>query len=123
MRKRNFSHAADTVFWYTLYFLPIIAYLLYLVGLGSSNAETLNIISFGNFTNQTHLVLTGNNVVVTTLNQIFGPGGIFPLDNNGYILRYFYWFVGVYIIHLCVDFLLFIPRLAHKWLKKGYQDE
>ena len=30
MRKRSITHVAKTVFWYALYFLPVLAYLIFL---------------------------------------------------------------------------------------------
>ncbi|MBQ4541306.1 MAG: hypothetical protein IJA23_00480, partial [Clostridia bacterium] len=62
-------------------------------------------------------VLT-DNIVLTTLTSLFGFGGVLPLFLTNDILIYFTYFISVYIIHLCVDFVLFIPRLSHKWLKE-----
>lgn len=61
-----------------------------------------------------------DNPVYTALVAIFGQDGVLPVFSEGSlsILAFFTWFVNVYIAHLLVDFILFIPRLAHKWLKK-----
>lgn len=41
----------------------------------------------------------------------------------GYILYMPLWIFWVYMIDLLLDFMLFIPKIAHKWLDKGYGAE
>ena len=115
MRKRTVSHIADTIFWYILYFLPVLAYLLYLIA-EPSGGTTL--VAFDNFFSSIGLSMVTDNIIVNSLSDIFGTSGIMPLFSSDIPFIIFAWFIGVYLIHLCVDFLLFIPRLAHKWMKK-----
>ena len=111
MRKRTINHLADTVFWYLIYFLPVI---FYLIAEPSSGGSIVNFISF--FADSGFGIVT-DNLIISTLRDIFSTGGTFPLFNTDLPYIVFTWFVGTYIIHLCVDFLLFIPRIAHKWMK------
>ena len=67
-----------------------------------------------------------DNEISSALYSIFGENNgfmpVFSEGSFGCIVGFFSWFISVYLCHLMVDFILFIPRLAHKWLKKGYQE-
>lgn len=114
MKKKTISYVADTVFWYLLYFFPVIAYLLFLIAEPSSGTAVINLYEFFNSLGINFLG-TGN-VFLSALNQMFGVTGILPLFNSELPFYFFVWFASTYLIHLVIDFLLFIPRLAHKWM-------
>ena len=120
MRKRTISNLADTIFWYFVYLLPVIGYLLYLI---AEPASGTSLVTFDSFFSNIGLGLVSDNVVVSTLKDIFGTGGILPLFTTDTPFIIFGWFVCTFITHLAVDFLLFIPRLAHKWLNKFSSEE
>lgn len=120
MRKRTISNLADTIFWYLVYLLPVIGYLLYLI---AEPASGTSLVTFDSFFSNIGLGLVSDNVVVSTLKDIFGTGGILPLFTTDTPFIIFGWFVCTFITHLAVDFLLFIPRLAHKWLNNFTQGE
>lgn len=117
MRKRSVNHIADTVFWYVVYMFPIILTIVQTLALA-------NLSNLGDFDGMFELLAinlqslgcNGNGIVVSTLNSIFGEGGVLPLFNHTLIFGYAQWFVGTLIVHLAVDVVLFIPRIAHKWL-------
>lgn len=116
MRKKTIKVLSDTIFWYALYFLPILVLLL----MSIHNPLT----SISNVMTTLGLeILTIDNVIYTTLSSIFGTGGVLPFFTSPDILLYMTYFCSVLILHLLVDFILFIPRMAHKWLKRGFQDE
>lgn len=115
MRTRTIKSLADTIFWYLLYFLPVIVYLLYLLVSPGTGSAT-SVISMENIFNSAGLNIVTDNIIVNTLNSIFGSAGIFPLFANNTPFIIFTWFISTYIIHLAIDCLLFIPRLAHKWM-------
>lgn len=116
MRKKTIKTLADTIFWYALYFLPIICFMLVYYRTGT-NVTMSEFLANGGFS------LAVDNIVVDTMKAIFGENGILPLFASDGIILALSWFVCVYILHLLVDFILFIPRLLHKFLKKGYQDD
>lgn len=120
MRKRTISNLADTIFWYLVYLLPVIGYLLYLI---AEPASGTSLVAFDSFFSNIGLGLVSDNVVVSTLKDIFGTGGVLPLFTTDTPFIIFGWFVCTFITHLAVDFLLFIPRLAHKWLNKFSNSE
>lgn len=115
MRKKTVNHLADTIFWYLLYFLPVITYLLYML---TSPGTGGNIVNFSDFFSSIGLGIVDSNIIVTSLTDIFGINGILPLFNTSVPFIIFGWFIGMNIIHLAVDFLLFLPRLCHKWMDK-----
>lgn len=125
MRKRTISFWFDKIFWYLLYFLPVIAYLIYLATCSGFADSTLASSSFSVFLSNTGLAnLITDNVVFTSLLDIFATGGILGfVEASSPIFVILTWFINVMIMHLFVDFLLFIPRLCHKWLGKLTQGE
>lgn len=116
MRKKTINRVADTIFWYLLYFMPVLAYLI-LIAVQPGSITTLDgvfdILGLNVFTTGT---------IYTSLDGIFGVNGILPLFTQTGLLQFFTYFISVYIAHLFVDFLLFIPRIAHKWMSKAYQE-
>lgn len=111
MRKRTIICFFDTIFWYLVYMLPLIVWLVLLC----RNAFDPNITMQYVFDTM-GLGIVNDNVILTSLIGIFGVGGVFPLFANNAILVYGTWFIATMILHLAVDFLLFIPRLCHKWM-------
>lgn len=72
---------------------------------------------FKDFVNKMGFEFATDNIIVNTLGDIFGKGGVMPMFDNDTPFIIFAWFIGVYLLHLLVDFILFIPRIAHKWMK------
>lgn len=122
MRKRTVNYMADTIFWYALYFLPVLAYLFYIMG--ASKIGGTPIINFTEFIGEFADILATNPINVA-LQDMFGSGGLMPIfgAQDAGILLFFTYFINVYLVHLMVDFLLFIPRYAHKWLKEFTRGE
>lgn len=79
--------------------------------------------NFEAFVDRVGFGFVSDNVVVDGLMDIFGENGVMPFFTTKTPFIILVWFVGVYLLHLLVDFLLFIPRLAHKWLKKCTEGE
>lgn len=104
MRKRNISFLFDHVMWYIVYLLPLLIMLIFNVG---SIADTFTHIGIN---------LAQNNPIYVAILDIFGANGVVPLFMDDGAIMYVAYFATCVIVHLCVDFLLFIPRLAHKWV-------
>lgn len=116
MRKRTINHMAETVFWNIVYFIPIFAFLILLFKTGSA-------FEFGIIFESIGLNIAENSVAYTSLSQIFGVDGILPLFKNADLLVFFTYYINVFIAHIFVDFILFIPKLAKKWMNKFTQGE
>lgn len=122
MRKRSVNHVADTIFWYAVYMFPIIITIfqvgaLWTVG-GQFGEDYGNLLEFLFGGLNFNLVALGcqDGIVFNTLRSIFGVDGIIELFYADTLFMFAQWFVGSLLVHLCVDFILFIPRIAHKWL-------
>lgn len=116
MRKRNISFLFDHVMWYLLYLLPVFMLVVLTCVLRQA-------VSFESVFELVGLNIATNSVVYTTLVSICGSVGVLPLFGSLDILIYLTYFVNVFIVHLLVDFVLFIPRLAHKWMSKFGGDD
>lgn len=102
----------DNLFWYILYMLPIILLLInWCCGATSSFSSV--------FTNL-GLSIVNDNIILTALIDLFGSSSqIFPLFTSNEILIYLTYFIGLMIVHIFVDVLLFIPRWCHSMFDKG----
>lgn len=112
MRKKTISNIADNFMWYLIYLLPLFAMLILLAKSGATDfsiADTFTSLGLNIFV---------DNPILANLSSIFGENGILPFFVSNDILIYMSYFICVFIIHLFVDFLLFIPRFAHKWMLK-----
>ncbi len=113
MRKRTVKTMANTIFWYVLYFMPVISYLLYLF-IHPGSTATVMAVDFMEFINACGFGALTDNVIYTSLYDVFGTGGLMPFFDSPVIFTIMTWFVGVFFIHLFVDFLLLLPRLLQK---------
>lgn len=116
MRKKTISNLADHIFWLLVALLPLIIYGFTALSYELTSAsETLP--SLMDYLND--FGISTSAITYTALNDIFGATGILPLFNtDSVVLLYLSYFVTAEIVHLAVDFLLFIPRLSHKWMEK-----
>ena len=116
MRSRTLKLFFDQFMWYLLYMLPLFAMLFIMFRTGQ-------IVDISTVFSSLGLSVFNDNVILTTLTDIFGLNGVFPLFSSNGILVYCSYFVCVFLIHLAVDFLLFIPRLfenlCDKFTKNG----
>lgn len=109
MRKKTILYFVDTVFWWTVYALPVV---ILLICSNNSFGEALSGSLLRNF-----FCITQNNPIFTALVGLFGNGGILPFFSSGsYIFVILTWFVAANLCHIAVDVLLFIPRMAHKFI-------
>ena len=110
MRKRTVSYLADTIFWNIVYFIPVIAYFILLWKFGLQN--------FGSVFDTIGLNIATNSTVFESLSNIFGVDGILPLFASTDLIVFLTYYVNVFIAHIFIDLVLFIPKLAKKWMNK-----
>ena len=119
MRKRNFSFALDNLLWWFVYLLPVFGWLISLIA-------ARDIVPFNAFLSENlSFVITSDNVIVTTLSSIFGADGVLPLiaNSDSSILIFAAYFLTTYLIHLCIDVLMLLPRMVmHAMDKLGGQE-
>lgn len=116
MREKTQKNLFDNGMWYILYLLPLIIWALVSYQSGTITSLSSAMSTMG-------LEIFANNQILTSLTDIFATTGILPLFSSPDIILYMSYFISVFLIHLFVDFILFIPRLAHKWLNKLYQGD
>ncbi len=115
MRKRNVSYLADTLIWTLIYLLPLLLFGLHFFAYKFNSIVDFDLATF--IQNNFHIL--DSNVIYVSLVDLFGSNGQLPLFDTtsaNSILLYFTYFIICNIAHLAVDFLLFIPRLAHKFI-------
>lgn len=119
--KDRFSRKLDKFFWWFIRLLPIflmllIEYASYRSGGGADETLFYYVAKF--------VDVNDNNVVFNALYEIFGPGRILPFFNgNVDLIHYMSYLVYVELLHLFFDVIIFIPRLARKWINIACQDD
>lgn len=123
MRKRTMLILVDRLFWAIIWLIPIVAYLLSPIGYSIGGGTALTGLSGGaiimpDFASyMAQFGVRTDNVIYQALNGLFGTDGVIHLFNSdSSIMMYFTYFVCVELLHLFVDFIIFVPRLTHKWL-------
>lgn len=107
MRNKTISHLFDNIMWYGLYLLPVILFMLAVFRTG-------DVVTLTQVMSNAGLSIFSENFVYVGLNNLFGSAGVMPLFVVPDILAYSSYFISVFLVHLAVDVLLFIPRFAHK---------
>ena len=121
--KNRFSYKLDKLFWWIVTLFPIFAYLFFLIT--ASLNEVSADVTFSDFLNQRlGIFFSMNTTVSNAFYEVFGPKGILPMfSSNSGLIQLFSYFVSIEIVHVLFDILVFIPRLAHKWISKAVQDD
>lgn len=121
MSNTRFGSKLDKIFWFFIAFAPLIFYALYLVS-HSGQSEYFSFYVF--LSNYLGLFFSSNNVLSSIFSSILGPSGVFPVFSaqSGWLVLFSY-LATVEIVHALFDVVVFIPRLAHKWISKAVQDD
>ena len=99
--------------WLIVQILPLIGYL---IAIRSNVLENGTLLTFESFMNKfLGFFAPHGSIINITLEQVFGKNGLLPIMSQN-VINYVTYFIAVEIIHLIADVLLFIVRLAHKWL-------
>lgn len=103
----RFGKKIDYIFWFVVSIIPIIIYVV-LCWNNPNNIEFANVIASYRF-----------DFVADIFNEIFKDNFIFPTV----LVDFISYFCSVEIIHIFVDFIVFIPRFAHNFTNKLYGDK
>lgn len=120
----RFAFKLDKIFWFIIAFFPLFSWLIYLFSFSSYAKDPLTFFAwldqyFG-FMGQVH-----KSVIYSTFYQIFSitsVDSLFPVLPTS-LMAFFTYLVTVEIIHVVFDVIVFIPRLAHKWISKAVQND
>lgn len=120
----RFSYKLDKIFWFVISFLPLFSWLVYLFSFSSYTASPLTFYAWLE-QNFGFLGQISQSTIYSTLYQIFSITSVtslFPALSTS-LLAYFTYLITVEIVHVLYDVMVFIPRLAHKWISKAVQDD
>lgn len=114
MTKNKFNYVFDKIFWYLVAFIPILFLIIF--AFNHPNITSLSDL----LTSFVSSFPTGDLIsgVFTDIYKIFTGLDTFVLGGNfASVLIYLCsYIVYAELFHLLVDFLLFIPNLAHKFM-------
>lgn len=122
MRKRTIKFISDKLLWLTAMLIPLIYCLV--VNLHYTETHTpISLLEI--FTNADYgFAIANDNLILTTINGLFGATGTLPLWGvNSYVPYFITYLAVVVIVQLAYDVLIFVPKLAHKWIHTLTQDE
>ena len=109
MRKKTIKCLTDEVFWFLVYAMPLLILAFSAFKFGAMTSITDVMSSIG-------LDVISNNFVFSTLSDIFGLSGIVPMFSAD-IIHFMSYLVCVWILHVAVDVLLWLPRWFHSIMK------
>ena len=106
--KKRTAYKIDKIFWFIVALLPVLVYLT----VNKQNASAPNFFTFlESFSPFSFVSDIFDEVTQTAFNTTFAV--------NDYLA----YVAGVEVFHVMFDVVVFIPRLAHKWISKAVQDE
>lgn len=128
--ETRFCKKLDSLFWWILRLLPLFFILLMLWG--HARNGTTDTYANGDVFNKFGYVFRSwawgweGSPIYKGLRAVFcGPNAFLPITSSpdSDFLLYFTYLINLELIHIMVDFLLFIPRLCHKWLNVWTQSD
>ena len=120
----RFSYKLDKIFWFVISFFPLFSWLIYLFSFTSYTTSPLTFFAWLE-QNFGFLGEVSGSAIYSTLYQIFSitsAASLFPVLSTS-LLAFFTYLITVEIVHVIYDVIVFIPRLAHKWISKAVQDD
>ena len=120
----RFSYKLDKIFWFVISFFPLFSWLVYLFSFSGYTESPLTFYAWLE-QNFGFLGQISNSVIYSTFYQIFSITSVtslFPILSTSF-MAFFTYLITVEIVHVIYDVIIFIPRLAHKWISKAVQDD
>lgn len=120
----RYSYKLDKIFWFIISFFPLFSWLLYLFSFSSYTNSPLTFYAWLE-QNFAFMGQVSKSPIYSTLYQIFSitsVSSLFPVLSTS-LMAFFTYLITVEIVHVVYDVIVFIPRLAHKWISKAVQDD
>ena len=107
MSKKKISWLFDLLYYAAFVLIPIVAYIIH-----QNHFDNVTLISFFN-----EFGINDSSVIFTCFTQMFGTTGFLPLMADSSVMFYIFTYMSIVVLmHLVFDFVMFIPKLAHKCL-------
>lgn len=106
--KNRIGYKLDKLFWFIVSILPIIFYFAINYRNPAATGFFEYVSAFSPF---------------SYIENIFNDITRLAFDTTFPLVSYLSYCVGVEIFHVFFDVIVFIPRLAHKWVGKAVQDD
>lgn len=108
MKQLLKTKTLNKLFWVLIYITPLI---IWAIGYIHHTPILANILN--------ELGIYENNIIITSIQNIFGENGVLHLlKNNAGIIYYLSYFIIMNIIHIIVDLILILPRTAQSFNDK-----
>lgn len=120
----RFAFKLDKIFWFVISLFPLFSWLVYLFSFSSYAASPLTFFAWLD-QNFGFMGQISKSAIYSTLYQIFSitsVDSLFPTLSTS-LIAFFTYLVTIEILHVIYDVIVFIPRLAHKWISKAVQDD
>lgn len=120
----RYSYKLDKIFWFIISFFPLFSWLIYLFSFSSYTGSPLTFYAWLE-QNFAFMGQISNSVIYSIFYRIFSitsVDSLFPVLSTS-LMAFFSYLVTVEIVHVIYDVIVFIPRLAHKWISKAVQDD
>lgn len=120
----RFAFKLDKIFWFIISFFPLFSWLIYLFSFSSYAQSPLTFYAWLE-QNFAFMGQVSQSVIYSTIYQIFSITSVtslFPILSTS-LMAFFTYLITVEIVHVIYDVIVFIPRLAHKWISKAVQDD
>lgn len=120
----RFAFKLDKFFWFVISFFPLFSWLIYLFSFSSYTASPLTFLAWIE-QNFGFMGKVQQSAIYSTLYQLFtitSVESLFPSLSTS-LMAFFTYLVTVEIVHVVYDIIVFIPRLAHKWISKAVQND
>lgn len=120
----RFAFKLDKIFWFIVSFFPLFSWLIYLFSFSSYTAAPLTFYAWleQNFALMGQISQSAIYSVFFQIFSITSVASLFPALSTS-LMAFFTYLVTVEIVHVIYDVIVFIPRLAHKWISKAVQDD
>lgn len=106
MRKKTINCLFDNILWYTIYLLPLITYII------SGFHNTYNDLA----TFMQNIFTLDENIIFSSLSDLNTMLRFF-VDEN--VITYITYFAIMVLIHVMIDIVLWIPKLAHTLIERS----
>lgn len=128
MKTKKFYRKCDIIFWFVFMGLPIIVYLIRLVGISFNHINEYNdLVSYVDYISNNNALILGKTIEdfslfnMDFLTNMFSDLGSNFISNPNALAVFamlFGFMASIVFYHLILDILLFMPKFFHNFLRR-----